>query len=255
MNKEAILSSIKKVREVSPKRNFNQTFDLIVNLKNLNIKKPEEKVEQYIHLHFPKGKKPKICALVDKELVAKAKENFDFVVGKDDFPKYQKDKKLVKKLSMSYDYFVAQANLMGEIASTFGKVFGPKGKMPSPKAGCVIPPNADLKLVIKNLSEVCKLITKNDTTIRTSIGLENMKDEEITDNIQTIYTSLLHALPQEKNNIKSIQLKLTMGPLIEITDQGPVLKEKQEKPKKKSEIKTEEVKEEKKKKKPIREEK
>ena len=222
MNKEAILHSIQKVREVSPKRNFQQTFDLVINLKEINIKKQEERVELYAHLHYTKGKKPKICALVDKELIAKAKEVFDFVVSKDEFIKYKKDKKLVKKLASSYDYFVAQANLMADIASTFGKVFGPKGKMPSPKAGCVVPPNADLKAVIKNLGETSKLVTKNDITIRTTVGLENMKDEEILDNIQTIYTSLTHALPQEKNNIKSFNLKLTMGPLIEITDQGPV---------------------------------
>jgi len=229
MNKQAILASIQKVREVSPKRNFEQTFDLVINLKNINIKKQEERVELYTHLHFPKGKKPKVCALVDKELISKAKEIFNFVVSKDDFLKYKKDKKLIKKLASSYDYFVAQANLMADIASTFGKVFGPKGKMPSPKAGCVIPPNADLNAVIKNLGETSKLVTKNDSTIRTTVGLENMKDEEILDNIQTIYTSLIHSLPQEKNNIKSFNLKLTMGPLIEITDQGPVIHNKKEK--------------------------
>ncbi|MBU2406914.1 MAG: 50S ribosomal protein L1, partial [Nanoarchaeota archaeon] len=62
MNKKAILDSIKKVREVSPKRKFPQTFDLIVNLQNIDVKNPEQKVDLFVQLHYPRGKKPRVCA-------------------------------------------------------------------------------------------------------------------------------------------------------------------------------------------------
>ena len=133
LDKKNILESVKKLRDISKKRNFSQSIDLIVNLKQLNIKNPEEKVDLFLQLPKPKSKKPKICALVDKELATKAKI-FDTVILKEDFPKYAKDKKLTKSLASSHDYFIAQANLMGDIATAFGKILGQKGKMPTSRS-------------------------------------------------------------------------------------------------------------------------
>ncbi|MBU4501171.1 MAG: 50S ribosomal protein L1, partial [Nanoarchaeota archaeon] len=68
MNKKDILNAIKNAREASKKRKFSQTFDLVVNLHKLNLKKPEENVNAFVVLPQGKGKKVKVCALVDKEL-------------------------------------------------------------------------------------------------------------------------------------------------------------------------------------------
>jgi len=232
MNKKAILDSIKKVREVSPKRKFPQTFDLIINLQNIDVKNPEQKVDLFVQLHYPRGKKPRVCALVGPEMEAKAKPLFDQVILKEEFHRYAKNKKAAKKLAGSYDYFIAQANLMGEIATAFGKVFGPKGKMPNPKAGCVVPPTIDLKPVANKLEFTTRATTKDEPIIKTGIGTENMKDEEIADNAFTVFNAILHAVPNEIHNIRSMFLKLTMGPIVEITNKGPVFKEIPKKPKK-----------------------
>jgi large subunit ribosomal protein L1 len=218
MNKNNILNTIKKVRENSKKRKFNQTFDLIINLKNLNLKKPEENVNTFITLPYGKGKKVKICALVGQELVNKAKEVCDKVVLRDEFGKL--DKKDIKNLANEYDFFIAQVNLMPDIAKYFGKILGSKGKMPNPKAGCVIPINAELKHLYEKLQKTIKVETKNESTLKLGIGNENMKDEDIAENILSFYNTILSLLPQEKNNIKNIFLKLTMSKPLLIGDEN-----------------------------------
>jgi len=210
MNKEQAIQTLKKVKENSQKRNFSQTYDLIVSLRDIDIKKAEQAVNFFATLHYSKGKKAKICALVGPELLTQAKEVCDLAISVDEFPKYQ-DKKQAKKIAKSYDYFIAQATIMPKVAQTFGRVFGPKGKMPNPKAGCVVPPNANLKQVYDKLQKTIKLQTKNDAIIQTAVGKEDMKDEEVIDNIMTVYDALVHHLPSGKNNIRRVFLKVTMG--------------------------------------------
>lgn len=217
MNKEEVLKAIKELREKSPKRKFSQSVDLVVNLQNLDLKKPEHKVDLYIQLPHSKGKKLRLCAFVDAQLESKAKGLFDTVIVKNDFPKWLNNKKEQKKLASSHDFFVAQVELMTQIAQTFGKVLGSRGKMPNPKAGCVVPGAIPtLEPVVKKLQNMVRLQTKNELCIKASIGTEKMKDEELADNFLAAYNALLSALPQEKNNIKYAALKLTMGPLFKM---------------------------------------
>ena len=224
MEKQSILNSIKKVREISKKRKFPQTFDFCVSLQGLNPKSQDDKVDVFIQLPFSKGKTPKICALVGPELETKAKV-FNKVILQSQFKEFSRNKKELKKLASEYDYFVAQANLMGDIATHFGKVLGPQGKMPNPKAGCIVPPVIPTLEPIKlKLEKTIRLATKNQTIVRSGIALENMKDEEIQKNIEASYSNLIHELPREKENIKHVYLKLTMGPSVEITDKGPIIK-------------------------------
>jgi large subunit ribosomal protein L1 len=211
MKKEDILKAIKQLKENSEKRNFKQTIDLIITLKDLNLKKPEEQVDFFQNLHFPYGKKIKICALVGPELLSQAEENCDIAVSIDDFDKYVKDKKAIKKLAKEYDYFIAQANIMPKIAGVFGKVLGPRGKMPNPKSGCIVPPNANLKVLSERLKRLVRVSAKTMPMAQCTVGKEDSKEEEIADNVLTIYDALIHHLPKGKNNVKNILLKLTMS--------------------------------------------
>ncbi|MBW2982188.1 50S ribosomal protein L1 [Candidatus Woesearchaeota archaeon] len=211
MKKEDILKVIKELKEKSKKRNFKQSFDLIVVLKGLNLKKPEEQVEFFQPLKHDLGKQLKICALVGPELAGKSKDLCDFIVKDDEFPKYAKDKKATKKLAKECGWFIAQANLMPKIAASFGRVLGPKGKMPNPKAGCIVPPTANLKPLCDRLRKTVKVSAKTVPTIQCIVGKEDMKDEDVTDNIWTIYDGLVHHLPSGKDNVRNVLLKLTMG--------------------------------------------
>lgn len=210
MNKNTIIQSLKQVREGSKKRNFNQTFDLIINLKDLNLKNPDEQVDLYLQLPHHVGKTVKVCALVGPELKEEAEANCDKTISTQDFERFT-DKKTIKSLAAEYDFFVAQANIMGQIAKTFGRVLGPRGKMPNPKAGCVVPPKFNLKALYEKLQNTSRVSAKSTPLIQVSVGKEDMADEFIAENITTIYNTLIHTLPKEENNISSILLKTTMG--------------------------------------------
>ncbi len=209
MEKKDIISFIQSLRQETPKRKFSQSIDLVVNLKNLNLKKEEDKVNSFISLPHERGKKVRITALVGPELESKAKKNCDHVFTEEQFSKL--DKKAIKKLAAETDYFIAQANIMPRVAGIFGKILGPRGLMPSPKSGGIIPSTADVEQVVKRFKTLIKIETKNELAIKARIGTEAMPDEAIADNALFIVNTLLQTLPQDKNNIKSIVLKMTMG--------------------------------------------
>ncbi|MDO8555611.1 MAG: hypothetical protein Q7R96_00365 [Nanoarchaeota archaeon] len=214
MDKKQVLETLHYLKNNSPKRNFKQNIDFLLVLKQLNIKKDTDKVLQFAVLPYDRGKKQRIGAFVGQELVTTAKATCDKVILVDEFKSY--DKKTMKKLARDIDIFVAQANLMPQVAATFGKVLGPRGKMPNPKAGCIIPPTADMKSIVQKLHKTVRLETKTDIVIRTVIGKQEQNEEEVAENILHVYNTLLHALPQERNNIKHLFLKYTMGPAVNI---------------------------------------
>ncbi|HLD05923.1 MAG TPA: 50S ribosomal protein L1 [Candidatus Nanoarchaeia archaeon] len=216
MDQKLISNALKDVRS-SSKRNFVQSVDLIINLKGLNLKDPAHQVDQYIQMHYPRGKPVKLCAFVGPELADQSREVMDATISVDDFPQYS-DKKQLKKLAKQYDFFVAQATVMPKVASVFGKVLGPRGKMPNPRAGCVVPPNANLKPLAARLRTTARAAARTAPTVQVAVGREDMKDEELAENAFAVYNGVLHALPQEKNNISAVYLKLTMGKPVKVEE-------------------------------------
>jgi large subunit ribosomal protein L1 len=216
MDKENVKKAVKELKESSKKRKFKQTFDLIINLTGLDLKKPENHVDVFAQLHFSKGKPAKICALVGPELRDESKANMDTTVFVDDFERFVKDKKLIKELANNHTFFVAQANIMPKVAQTFGKVLGTRGKMPNPKAGCVVPPKTALKPLYERLQKTVHLKAKTQLVVKCSVGNEDQNEDEVVDNVMTAYNAVLHKLPNESHNIKNVLLKLTMGKPVRI---------------------------------------
>ncbi|TKJ17084.1 50S ribosomal protein L1 [Candidatus Woesearchaeota archaeon B3_Woes] len=233
MEKNDFIKALKKSKDNSPKRKFKQSYDLIINLRNLDLKKTENQIDNFIQLHYDRGKKVKICALIGSELKATAKEECDMAIELIDFDKYAKNKKLTKKLAQDYDFFIAQANIMPKVAAAFGKILGTKGKMPNPKAGCIVPPNANLKAVVAKLQNSVRVRVNISPLFQCRIGKEDTPEEHLIDNAFVIYNSMIHSLPGEKNNIRSVYLKLTMGPSIKIgtetVEEAPKEKKKEAK--------------------------
>ena len=219
MDKKHFIEAIQALKTL-PKRKFKQTYDFIINLRQLDLKKPEEQVELWVKLPFDKGKPTKVGALVGPELADQAKANCDVVILHDNFSKYAANKKEIKKLARQYDYFIAQIDIMPDVAKTFGRVFGPRGKMPNPKAGCVVPPNANLKALMETLRKTTKVSAKLQPSVKVMVGKEDMPDEQIAENMMAIYSNVLSKLPQEAFNIKSVLLKFTMSPPVKITEKG-----------------------------------
>ncbi|MGA7897031.1 MAG: hypothetical protein WCA18_02365 [Candidatus Nanoarchaeia archaeon] len=181
-------------------RKFNQTLDLVINLQKFDVKK--DSVNLFVQLPH-KIKSKKICAF----LTSKHKD-LD-TVTEADFKKYS-DKKELKKLESSYDFFISQAILMPKVATVFGRVLGPSGKMPSPQLGIV--QSAEDKSIeeLKEKIDHIVRIKSKEPSIKLAIGKQNMKDEELVENIMSIYNSLLKALPKSNDNIKNVEIKFTM---------------------------------------------
>ncbi len=212
MDKEQVKKALDELKS-QPKKKFTQSYDLIINLKNLDMK--QTNIDFFSTLHFPKGKTIKIAAFADQLLHDSAAKNCDLVIEEKDFAKYQ-DKKAIKKLADSYDYFIAQAKLMPKVAATFGKILGIKGKMPNPKLGCVVPPNANLEALVKKLKLTIRMTAKKALNLQCLVGKEDQPEEQIIDNIITAYTSAVKQLPSELQNIKDVTLKLTMSKPVRI---------------------------------------
>src|SRR3972149_9420368 len=181
-------------------RKFNQTLDLIVNLQKFDIKK--EAVNLFIQVPH-QIKKKKICAF----LTSKHKE-ID-TITEADFRRYS-DKKELKKLEKSYDFFIAQAVLMPKVATVFGRVLGPSGKMPSPQMGIMM--NADeknIKALKEKINNSVKIKIK-EASVKLAIGKQSMKNDEIAENILSVYNAIQKVLTKGKDNIKNIEIKFTM---------------------------------------------
>lgn len=182
------------------KRKFNQTVDLIVNLQKFDVKR----TPLNLFLNVPsKIKDKKICAFLEVK-----NPNVE-TITEHEFKKYS-DKNLLKKLVNKFDFFIAQASLMPKVASVFGRVLGPAGKMPSPQMGVVMNPEEKIiNELINKINNTIKLRGK-ESSIKVAIGKESMTDEEIIENIIALYNALLKVLPRDKENVKNIEIKFTM---------------------------------------------
>ena len=207
MDKKNVQKALAEIKE-QPKRKFSQSYDLIVNLKNLVIK--SSPLDFFVTLHYPKGRAVKVAAFVSNQLIDQAKKHCDLALTESDFKQYG-DKKALKKLAESYDYFIAEAALMPKVAKTFGKVLGMKGKMPNPKLGCVVPPNANLEQLNQKLQKTVRLTARKGTNLQCIVGKENQPEEEVVDNILTVYQAVLKNVPNDIQNVKNVQIKTTMG--------------------------------------------
>ena len=216
LSKEDVVAAIVAARK-SDKRGFSQSVDLVVPLTGLDLKKPEHQVDFFLDLPTGSGKKARVCALIGPELQAEAAAACDGKVMQEDFPNYGKNKKLTKKLVKQFDFFIGQANIMPQIAATFGRVLGPKGKMPNPKAGCVVPPKAALRPLVERLQKLVHVSAKTVPMVQCRVGNESMTNDAIAANLLAVYDQVVHSLPAGEQNMKAAYVKLTMGAPIRLT--------------------------------------
>ena len=190
----------------SKERKFDQTIELIVNLKKFDIKK--NSINTFIIMPN-KIKDKKICGFIE------IKSELIDTIPKGAFPKY-KDKKELKKLVKKYDFFISSGPNMPAVATIFGRVLGPAGKMPSPKLGIIMnESDSEVKKLITRINNIVKIHTK-EPSVKISIGKVSMSDDKIIENVKIAYESIVSELPNKKDNIKTVLLKLTMSKPIKI---------------------------------------
>ncbi|MDH4213793.1 MAG: 50S ribosomal protein L1 [Candidatus Thorarchaeota archaeon] len=192
---------------------FEQSFDLAVNFrkKELDVSKPENRFNQELVLPNTLYPLPKICAIGDGEFAEKAiAAGAEHVVSKDDIPKVGEEKRDRKNLAKSYDFFIAAVDAMPLIGRYLGQALGSRGKMPRP-----FPPQADLSAIVNQYHRTVRIRMRNTPTFHVKVGHEKMNDREIADNIAAILNFI-----ESKGftaRISHIMVKMTMGPVIEIS--------------------------------------
>jgi large subunit ribosomal protein L1 len=210
MSDKKISNAVEKILQESKKlnRKVKQNIDLVVNLKNIDLNIPKNRIDEEIILPNGRGNKAKVALFASGELALKSKKLVDLLIQPEEIEDLSSNKKEFKKIADNHHFFIAEAPLMPTIGKTLGTVLGPRGKMPKP-----VPPNADISGLVKNLHKTIKLRSKSNKTFHTIAGNEEMSTDQIAANIDAIIKRLEGTLERGRLNIGSIYIKTTMGPV------------------------------------------
>jgi large subunit ribosomal protein L1 len=212
VEKEKVKKAVEEAIENSKKRNFRETVEIAVNLKNLDMKKPENRIDALITLPHGLGKERKVAVFAKGDTALKAKEaGADAVFSPDDIDELAKDKRKLRKIANEMDFFVAEAPLMPEIGKKLGPILGPRGKIPQP-----IPPLSDPTPIIKRLKKSVKVRTRDKMTFHAPVGTKDLDSDMISDNILEILKFVENKYENAVNNLKSVYVKTTMGPAVRV---------------------------------------
>ncbi len=216
ITEQMVRSAIEEATKKAKKRNFVESLDLTVNFRNIDFRKPENRIELEVRLPKGRGKKVKIAAIVDKLLAAElSKEEkkglVDKIIRKDELEKM--DKKTIKKLAKEYDFFVAEPSVMPLVGKIMGRILGPRKKMPK-----VLPP--DIKVWRNILPSLRDTVVVRNTkgkplpTVHTAIGTVEMDISDLTENALAVLKAIIDKVGEQ--NIRSVYVKTTMGPSVKV---------------------------------------
>ena len=212
LDNKTILDAIKEAKAKSGEKKFNQTVDLILDIKEIDMKAPEGKIQAVLELPHATGKPNKVCIIASGELALKARNaQADNVIERVDLEGLAGKKKELRKLATSYDVFISEAPLMPLVGKILGPVLGPRGKMPLP-----VSPNADIATVIAKNRNTVVVRMRNQPIIQVSVGSEKMSDEELVNNIQAVLRLLEGKLKRGLKNVKFAFVKTSMGSPVKI---------------------------------------
>ena len=209
---QEVLEAVKEAKEQSKPRNFTQSVDMIINVRDLDVKKPENRFNEEVTLPNGRGKDVKIGVIADGELIVQAKDaGVALVINKDDLEALGKDRKQAKSAANSVDFFIAQADMMPLVGRFLGPILGPRNKMPKP-----VPASIKLDPLLERLQSTIKVGIKQQPSIQVIVGSQDMSDEELAENIETVLTVLDRQLDKGRSQIKSMFIKTTMGPIVRV---------------------------------------
>lgn len=199
-----IKESIKEVKDVSQERNFTQSVDLVINLKNVDLNDPENRFSEDVRLPYQASDDVKVCVI--GETITTNADNADRTIDPNELEELFDDESQAKKLAEEYDFFIAEAPLMPDIGQHLGSILGPRNKMPDP-----MPPGSDPSEEIEDLRNTISIQLKEQPSIKCKIGEEDMSDKKLIENANAVVNRVMGHLPQNEHNIKSVLIKLTMG--------------------------------------------
>jgi large subunit ribosomal protein L1 len=207
LDQKTILTAVKEAKEKSEKRKFNQSVELVLRLKDVDMKSAEGRIQEIVELPYSPAKQNKICVIASGELALKArKANADLVIERPELEGLAGKKRDLRKIANDYDFFIAEAPSMQLVGKVLGPILGPRGKMP-----IAVPPSADIAALITKHRKTVIVRTRNQPIVQCRIGTEDMKEEELTENIQTVLRVLEGKLKKGMKNIKFASIKTSMG--------------------------------------------
>ena len=202
---------IEHARRDYKKRNFDQSVDLTIVLKDIDVKKGFS-FNEVVHLPNKPSRQATVCVVASGEMGSRAKRaDADRIIELDELDRLGTNKKEAKKLAKAYDFFLSDTSLMATVGRSLGQVLGPKGKMPTP-----IPYGAPIESILNRLRGSVRIRTRNQLNISTKIGDEKMDDKQLVQNANTILSLLEKKLPQGDKNIRNTSVKFTMGTCISL---------------------------------------
>ncbi len=212
MADENTVEAIEKLLAESPERNFSEGVELAINLKNLDLSQPKNRVDEEILLPHGLGKDLKIAVFAKGEVGLQAKEaGAEIVFSEEDLEEMGDDKARARSVANEYDFFIAEVQYMAQIGKALGAILGPRGKMPTP-----LPPGKDVADLINNAKGSIRVRSKDKLTFHVSVGRRDMDIQKLAENIDTVLYRVEHSLEKGKHNIKAIYVTTTMGKSVKV---------------------------------------
>jgi large subunit ribosomal protein L1 len=207
LDQKTIQAAVKEAKEKSEKRKFTQSVELVLSLKDVDMKSAEGKIQEIVELPHSSAKPNKICVIASGELALKArKANADLVIERADLDGMAGKKRELRKIAADYDFFIAEAPLMQLVGKTLGSVLGPRGKMPVP-----VPPSADVTALLAKHRKTVIVRVRNQPMMQCRVGTEDMKEQELTENILAVLRAMEAKLKKGMKNIRFASIKTAMG--------------------------------------------
>jgi large subunit ribosomal protein L1 len=211
MADQDIEDAVSRALSDRPERNFRETVDIAINLRDLDLDDPSNRVDESVVLPAGTGQDTQIVVFAEGETAVRAEEAAEQVLDAEALSDLGDDDDAAKDLADDTDFFLAEEALMQDIGRYLGTVLGPRGKMPDP-----ISPDDDVVEMIERLKNSVQLRSGDRRTFHTRVGAEDMSAEEIADNIDVILRRLHADLEKGPMNVDRVYVKTTMGPAVEV---------------------------------------
>tara|TARA_B100001167_G_scaffold126205_1_gene78735 strand:+ start:1629 stop:2291 length:663 start_codon:yes stop_codon:yes gene_type:complete len=211
VNEAQLVQIIKQAKESDKERKFNQTMEMIMVFKDVDVKKGFA-INEIIQLPKKINRPASVCIMATGDMGIKAKKaNADRVINEDELTKLGANKRESRKIINKYDFFLADTKLMPTVGKVLGQLLGPRGKMPTP-----VPFNAPIESFLERFRASIKVRVKGSLSMSCKIGEENMDDLDLAANANAVATTIEKKLPNGNRNIKKIMVKTTMGNIVKL---------------------------------------
>jgi len=207
---DALKKAVKEAKEKGKPRNFTQSIDIVINLKDVSFKDPKNKMKQELVLPHGKGREIKIGVFAGGDMAIRGKKLGLQIFSKKEMESISKDKRKARKMANTYDFFIAQADMMPLIGKALGPVLGRRNKMP-----VIVPPTAPLEPIVEKLKNSIRINTRDTPIVQAIIGNEKMDNDKVVENGMAVLNAVKRKY-EGMNVLKSVYVKTTMGPTIKV---------------------------------------